>query len=76
MIKGYKTISETAREWNITPRQVQKLCADGKIPGADKLGRAWAIPEDAVKPIDGRETTGQYRGWRKKLVLSNNNMPK
>lgn len=66
MINGYKTIQEIASEWNITPRQVQNLCALGKIPGADKLGRTWAIPVDAVRPPDGRKTTGAYKGWRKK----------
>ncbi len=39
MINGYKTFQEIAVEWNITPRQVQNLCALGKILGADKLGR-------------------------------------
>lgn len=66
MINGYKTIQEIASEWNITSRQVQNLCALGKIPGADKLGRTWAKPVDAVRPPDGRETTGAYKGWRKK----------
>ncbi len=66
MIKGYKSIEEVAREWNLTNRQVQNLCAKGKIPGAGRLGRSWAIPDDAEKPKDGRVKTGEYRGWRKK----------
>ena len=66
MIKGYKSISEVAEEWNLTHRQVQNLCAKGRIPGVGKLGRTWAIPEDAEKPKDGRVTTGEYRNWRKK----------
>ena len=70
MINGYKTIQEIASEWNITPRQVQNLCASGRIPGADKLGRTWAIPADAIKPPDGRETTGEYKNWRKKAYES------
>ena len=66
MIKGYKSITEVAEEWNLTHRQVQNLCAKGKIPGVGKLGRTWAIPEDAEKPKDDRVTTGEYRNWRKK----------
>ena len=65
MIKGYKSIQEISIEWNKSPRQIQNLCATGKIPGAAKLGRSWAIPEDAEKPSDGRITTGEYRNWRK-----------
>ena len=65
MIKGYKSIQEISIEWSISPRQIQNLCATGKIPGAAKLGRTWAIPEDAERPSDGRITTGEYRNWRK-----------
>ena len=66
MKNGYKTIQETATEWNITPRQVQNLCASGKIPSADKIGRTRANPADANKPPDGRETTSEYKNWRKR----------
>jgi hypothetical protein len=40
--------------WGITDRQVQSLCSQGKVKNATKLGRAWLIPKDAPKPIDGR----------------------
>ena len=52
MIEGYRTIKETAELWGITPRRLQVLCADGRIEGAAKLGREWAIPVDAEKPAD------------------------
>lgn len=45
---------QIAEKWGITKRQVQALCAEGKVIGAVKLGRAWLIPMDAPKPIDGR----------------------
>lgn len=48
------TAKEAAGKWVITPRRVQVLCAQGKIPGAIRFGVTWAIPKDAVKPIDGR----------------------
>lgn len=62
---NFITIKETADLWGITPRRVQKLCAEGKIDGATKFGRDWAIPANAVKPKDGRVTTGEYRNWRR-----------
>lgn len=65
MIKGYKTIQEIAVEWGITTRRVQVLCSKGKIEGAVKFGRSWAIPEETEKPNDGRVTSGQYRNWRR-----------
>ena len=48
------TAKEAAKKWEITPRRVQVLCAQGKIPGAVRFGVSWAIPKDAVKPKDGR----------------------
>lgn len=63
---NYKTISEKAEQWCVSPRWVQKLCTNGKIEGAVKFGHIWAIPAGTEKPIDGRITTGQYRNWRKK----------
>ena len=32
------------------------MCAVGKIPGAVKFGRSWAIPCDAERPVDKRIT--------------------
>ena len=63
---GYKTISELAKEWNLTVRRVQKLCSEGKLPGAQKFGTIWAIPEGVKRPKDARVKTGEYRNWRKK----------
>ena len=68
-MEGYFTIKEIAAKWNLTVRRVQKMCADGKIPGASKFGRDWAIPVDAEKPIDERVTTGEYINWRKKKPI-------
>lgn len=52
----YMTASQAALKWNISQRRVQILCAEGRIKGVFKLGDAWAIPEDAEKPIDARTT--------------------
>ena len=66
MINGYETVTDIAKKWDLTARTVQSMCAEGKIPGAVKFGRGWAIPNDADKPVDGREKSGLYKGWRKK----------
>jgi hypothetical protein len=50
----YMTASQAAQKWNISQRRVQVLCAEGRIEGVFKLGDAWAIPENAEKPIDAR----------------------
>lgn len=50
----YITVKEAAEKWGISDRRVRILCAEGKIPGAYQKGRGWKIPENAVKPADGR----------------------
>lgn len=65
MIEGYRTTKETAELWGITPRRLQVLCSEGRIEGATKLGREWAIPADAKKPEDARVVSGNYKDWRK-----------
>lgn len=41
------------------------MCQEGRIPGTDKLGKEWAIPENTVRPEDGRVLTGECKNWRK-----------
>ena len=50
----YLKIQEVALKWGVSTRNVQMLCAAGKIPGAVRFGRDWMIPKDAQKPADGR----------------------
>lgn len=50
----FMTAKEAAVKWGITPRRVQALCAEGRIPGAWRLGNAWAIPVNSEKPRDER----------------------
>ena len=55
----YIGIEEAAKNWGLSKRFVQVLCANGRIEGATRLGRAWMIPRDAVKPPDGRTRAGR-----------------
>ena len=52
----YISATEIAGKWGVNARQVQKLLASGRIPGAVKYGRFWMIPADAQKPADLRCT--------------------
>ena len=56
----YITISEAAGKWGITSRRIQVLCSEGRIKGVARLGRTWAIPKNAEKPIDARIKSGKY----------------
>ena len=56
-MKGYLSIRETSYKWGISERRVNQYVAQGRIPGAERFGRSWAIPDDAVKPTDPRKQT-------------------
>ena len=55
----YMTLKEASQKWNVTPRQINYLCAAGRIPGAMKVATSWLIPNTAEKPIDGRTKQGK-----------------
>lgn len=44
---------EAAKLWGTSQSYVQKLCREGKIPGAeqDDKGSPWHIPKDAMPPL-------------------------
>lgn len=56
----YMTIQEAAALWDISPRRIQTLCTEGRLDGAMKFGRQWAIPVAAEKPDDARIKSGKY----------------
>ena len=66
MIESYITVNALAEKWGLSPRTVQIMCAEGKIDGAVKFGRSWAISVDAERPAGGRVFSGKYKDWRKK----------
>jgi len=47
---GYIQAEDAAKRWDVSIRQVQRLCDSGRIEGAVKFGTTWAIPENAAKP--------------------------
>ena len=55
----YMTLKEASQKWNVTPRQINYLCAAGRIPGAVKMAGVWLIPKNTEKPIDGRTKQGK-----------------
>ena len=50
----YITAKDAAIKWGISERRVQLLCEQGRIDGVQRLGKAWAIPKESLKPVDKR----------------------
>ncbi len=55
-----KTSEQVAIEWGLSKNTINAMCSKGKIPGAVKEGRQWMVPDDAVRPADGRVSSGKY----------------
>jgi hypothetical protein len=72
---GYVQAEEVAKRWNVSMRQIQTLCKEGRIDGAVKFGNTWAIPEKAEKPtrtaVNGKpgrkskSNEGEKNGYKK-----------
>lgn len=56
----YMSTFEAADKWGISHRRVSILCNQDRIPGAQRAGSRWIIPEDAEKPSDARVKSGKY----------------
>ena len=48
-MRGYLSVQETAEKWDVSVRWVNQYILNGRIPGVERLGKSWAIPEDSVK---------------------------
>lgn len=54
-MQRYLSIREAAEKWGVSERRINQYCAEGRVPGAQRIGKAWAIPSDAEKPGDPRK---------------------
>ena len=69
MLSNYLSVAEIAEKWDVSPRYVQNLCKEGRIKGAEKFGKVWAIPNNTPRPLDLRIKTGKYKDWRNRQAV-------
>jgi len=70
-MNGYISVREAAVRWDISARQVQKLCNEGRVQGAVQFANAWAIPKDTPKPTrTARSKPGPRVGAKKNTKAS------
>ena len=65
-MRGYCSVQETAEKWGVSVRWVNQYVLNDRITGVERLGKSWAIPEDAVKP------TKQKSGPKPKQTTNGN----
>jgi hypothetical protein len=66
------TPKQAAERWGITERQVQSLCSNGKVSGAERFAHVWLIPRDAPKPVDGRTKAAKVKVANKPALNAKN----
>lgn len=54
MVISQYTVQEASEKWGVSPRQIQILCKNNRIPGATRLGRIWIIPNNIEKPTKSK----------------------
>lgn len=57
----FMTTRDAAEKWGLTNRMVQHYCKEGKIIGAEKMGKMWLLPKNTNKPVDKRTTIGRNK---------------
>jgi excisionase family DNA binding protein len=62
----YMTSKEAARKLGCKERYIRKLCSDGRIPGAVKMGGSWFVPKSSTIKVQRRDNPDWYaaRGKR------------
>ena len=50
MAPKYMTVAQAAETWGISQPRIRQWLADGRIKGAQKVGRDWLIPASAERP--------------------------
>ena len=61
----YITAREAAEKWGVSERRINQYCAEGRIPGAERFGGAWAIPAAATPANRKRKPHPQVRSKRR-----------
>lgn len=51
---NYISVTQFARQHDLSERTVRNWCREGKIPGAFLTGKTWSIPVDASLPRKGK----------------------
>lgn len=59
MMERYLSVQEAAGKWGVSKRRVNQYCVEGRVSGAQRIGKAWAVPFDAEKPGDPRKQKKQ-----------------
>ena len=58
-MRGIPQRQDNAGEWGVSERSVRNYCAQGRVPGAVRIGKTWHIPYNATKPTRSNARQGR-----------------
>lgn len=71
-MSDFYTVTEYSKVTGKDPGNIRRMLINGQLTG-EKLGNQWVIPKDTAYPSDRRMKSGNYRNWRQKNLVSQNN---
>ena len=66
-VYNYLTIAEVAQKINLSKNHVTRLCREGRLEGAVKVGRAWLIPNEAVEAYS-KDNSKFIQAWGRRRL--------
>ena len=69
----YVSTTELSKKWNISSRRIGTLCAKGRIPDVQRIGRVWMIPCDAEKTSNDVLRPGNISRERDQIMVEKHN---
>ena len=46
-----KSVAQFSKRFGLSQERIRTFCREGRIPGAQLVGKQWIIPDDAVLPV-------------------------
>lgn len=71
-MNDFYTVSQYAELAGKDPGNIRRMLLRGELPG-EKAGNQWLIPKGTEYPADKRVKSGDYRNWRKRQHIWNEN---
>lgn len=66
---GTVDTKQAAGLWNTSMGEVARYCKHGFVEGAEKTGRKWQIPNNAIQPLYFEPSKAEQQFGRKALIL-------
>lgn len=46
-----KSVAQFSKRFGLSQERIRTFCREGRIPGAQLVGKQWIIPDDAALPV-------------------------